>query len=129
MTDEPDNTPAFAPPDPSLRVGMDEHDRVVSDPGAPVIIGVSFDSQLKAQEYLIAMSRLRQEGVLQLKDAVTVTKQDDGKVAVEFTKLGGMKDHITVPVSHPFLMMDREVARQTIHFLKYGQFHEQEDAR
>lgn len=85
MTDESENRPAFAPPDPSLRVGMDEHDRVVSDPGAPVIIGVSFDNPLKAQEYLLAMSRLRQDGVLQLKDAVTVTKQDDGKVAVAET--------------------------------------------
>ena len=64
---------------------MDDHDRVVSDPGAPVIIGVSFDSAIKAQEYLLAMSRLRQEGVLQLKDAVTVTKQDGGKVAVTET--------------------------------------------
>jgi uncharacterized membrane protein len=85
MTEEPDSTSAFAPPDPSLRVGMDEHDRVVSDPGAPVIIGVSFDSAIKAQEYLLAMSRLRQDGVLQLKDAVTVTKQDGGKVAVTET--------------------------------------------
>ena len=64
---------------------MDDHDRVVSDPGAPVIIGVSFDSAIKAQEYLLAMSRLRQQGVLQLKDAVTVTKQDGGKVAVTET--------------------------------------------
>ena len=85
MTEESDSTPAFAPPDPSLRVGMDDHDRVVSDPGAPVIIGVSFDSAIKAQEYLLAMSRLRQQGVLQLKDAVTVTKQDGGKVAVTET--------------------------------------------
>ncbi|MCH9837046.1 DUF1269 domain-containing protein [bacterium] len=85
MTEESDNPSAFAPPDPSLRVGMDDHDRVVSDPGAPVIIGVSFDSAIKAQEYLLAMSRLRQEGVLQLKDAVTVTKQDGGKVAVTET--------------------------------------------
>ncbi len=49
MTEESDSTPAFDPPDPSLRLGMDDHDRVVSDPGAPVIIGVSFDSALKAQ--------------------------------------------------------------------------------
>ena len=54
-------------------------------PGHRVIIGVSFDSAIKAQEYLLAMSRLRQEGVLQLKDAVTVTKQDGGKVAVTET--------------------------------------------
>jgi len=85
MTEESDNPSAFAPPDPSLRVGMDDHDRVVSDPGAPVIIGVSFDSPIKAQEYLLAMSRLREQGVLQLKDAVTVTKQDGGKVAVTET--------------------------------------------
>ena len=82
MTDESDSTPTFAAPDPSLRLGMDDHDRLVSDPGAPVIIGVSFDSPLKAQEYLLAMNRLRADGVLELKDAVTVTKQDDGKVAV-----------------------------------------------
>lgn len=85
MTDEPDRTPAFAAPDPSLRLGMDDHDRMVSDPGAPVIIGVSFDSPLKAKEYLLAMTRLREDGVLELKDAVTVTKQDDGKVTVTET--------------------------------------------
>lgn len=85
MTDESDSPPAFAAPDPSLRLGMDDHDRLVSDPGAPVIIGVSFDSPLKAQEYLLAMTRLRGDGVLELKDAVTVTKRDDGKVAVTET--------------------------------------------
>ncbi len=85
MTEGEETPPAFAPPDPSLRVGLPEHDRVVSDPDAPVIIGVSFDNALMAQEYLLAMGRLRQDGVLQLKDAVTVTKQDDGKVAVTET--------------------------------------------
>jgi len=85
VTEELDNESVFAPPNPSLRVGMDNRDHVVSDPGAPVIIGVSFDSAIKAQEYLLAMSRLRQEGVLQLKDAVTVTKHHGGKVAVTET--------------------------------------------
>lgn len=63
-----------------------------------------------------------------IKDALSLCP--DGNRAHFVThSLGGMKDHITVPVSHPFLMQDREVVRQTIHFLKYGQFHELEDAR
>lgn len=84
--DVPSSAPAdgFAPPDPELRVGLDD-ERVVSDPDAPVIIGVSFDNRLKAQEYLLAMGRLRQQGDLDLKDAVIVTKNDDGKVMVTET--------------------------------------------
>lgn len=85
MTEKPDEETAFEPPDPSLRAGIDDHDRVVSEPGAPVIIGVAFDSPLKAKEYLLAMTRLREEGALDLKDAVTVTKQPDGKVVVTET--------------------------------------------
>ncbi|WP_041297864.1 DUF1269 domain-containing protein [Ilumatobacter coccineus] len=86
MTDDSTTSPApFDPPDPSLRAGLADDHRAVSDPDAPVIIGVSFDSALKAQEYLLAMGRLRQDGALDLKDAVTVTKNDDGKVMVTET--------------------------------------------
>ena len=35
---------------------------------APVIIGVSFDNRLKAQEYLLAMGRLREQGDLDNRD-------------------------------------------------------------
>lgn len=47
---------------------------------------------------------------------------DDGKVAVERTKIEGMRDHISVPVSHPFLMKRRSVLRQVLCFLQRGHF-------
>ena len=45
---------------------------------------------------------------------------DDGKVSIENTKLEGMRDFIAVPVSHPLLMKDEEVIRQTLQFLSDG---------
>jgi uncharacterized membrane protein len=78
MTDRP----AFDPPDPSLRAGIEPDARVVSDPDAPVIIGVSFDRQVMAQQYLLAMGGLKESGDLDLQDAVIVTKHDDGSVKV-----------------------------------------------
>ena len=48
--------------------------------------------------------------------------EDDGKVAVERTKLEGMKDHIVVSASHTFFPSNKEVQKQTLYFLKNGNF-------
>lgn len=47
---------------------------------------------------------------------------DDGKVAVERTKIEGMADHITVHASHIFFPGNNGVMRQTAYFLREGIF-------
>jgi pimeloyl-ACP methyl ester carboxylesterase len=49
-------------------------------------------------------------------------KPNDGTIAVEETKLEGMTDHLTLPVSHFGLLTSRRVAQQTIYFLNHGKF-------
>ncbi len=48
--------------------------------------------------------------------------ENDGKVAVERTKLERMKDHIVVSASHTFFPSNKEVQNQTLYFLKNGNF-------
>ena len=48
--------------------------------------------------------------------------ENDGKVAVKRTKLEGMKDHIVVSASHTFFPSNKEVQKQTLFFLKNGNF-------
>ncbi len=47
---------------------------------------------------------------------------DDGKVSVENTKIDGMRDFISLPVSHPYIMQDEAAIAQIIHYLHHGQF-------
>jgi len=47
---------------------------------------------------------------------------DDGKVAIEKTKIEGMEDHIVMHVSHAFIMNDSDVMEQTWYFIIHGQF-------
>jgi pimeloyl-ACP methyl ester carboxylesterase len=52
---------------------------------------------------------------------------NDGKVAVEDTRLEGMKDFLVVHHSHPFIMQSEEVIGQVISFLKSGIFRKAEN--
>ena len=52
---------------------------------------------------------------------------DDGKVSLANTQVAGMCDFISVPVSHPFIMQDDTVIRETLHFLNHGRFSQSEE--
>ena len=58
--------------------------------------------------------------------STTLAHPDDGKVSVESTKVQGMTDFITYPVSHPFIMRKAAVVRQVLTFLGTGKFNHNE---
>jgi uncharacterized membrane protein len=53
--------------------------------GPETLVGISFDDNFRAQEFLTAATRLGAQGHLILKDAVVVTKSVDGQTTVRET--------------------------------------------
>lgn len=51
---------------------------------------------------------------------------DDGKVSVDRTMVEGMKDHIVVHTTHPFMLKNKNVLQFTLNFLRSGAFNDTE---
>ena len=47
---------------------------------------------------------------------------DDGKVSISNTKIAGMKHHLIMSVTHPFMMQNKEVIKQVKYYLQHGIF-------
>jgi pimeloyl-ACP methyl ester carboxylesterase len=52
-------------------------------------------------------------------------KPNDGTVAEEETRLESMRDHLLVHSSHMAMLLSKEVAEQTLHFVRHGCFRHQ----
>lgn len=55
-------------------------------------------------------------------NSLMIRGKDDGKVSVERTKVAGMKDHVIIHATHPYLMKNKQAIRYVIRFLKVGSF-------
>jgi hypothetical protein len=55
-------------------------------------------------------------------NSMMIPGPDDGKVSIESTKVEGMKEHVVVHRTHPFIMKARESIELTIRFLRSGSF-------
>jgi triacylglycerol lipase len=48
--------------------------------------------------------------------------KDDGKVSIDRTKISGMKEHLIIHATHPYLMKNKTAIRSTLQFLQKGSF-------
>jgi triacylglycerol lipase len=62
-------------------------------------------------------------------NSMMIAGKDDGKVSVERTKVTGMKEHLLVHATHPYLMKNKAVIENTIGFLKTGSFGQTDSRR
>jgi hypothetical protein len=94
---------------------------------APFLLGASapawrepVDTSLDPRFEVGAIAGTRPFGLGRL--LVRLPHPSDGVVCLEETRLPGLRDHLTLPVSHSAMLISSQVARQTAAFLRDGRF-------
>ncbi len=82
----------------------------------------SIPMSLKKVDYPVGIITGNKNAVFDGFFSKMIPGEDDGKVSVESARLDGMVDFLITPNEHTFIMSDDQVIRQTIYFLKHGQF-------
>ncbi len=57
-------------------------------------------------------------------NSLLIPGSDDGKVSLARSQVAGMKEHLVIHTTHPFIMKNREAIRHTLRFLQAGTFNE-----
>jgi hypothetical protein len=55
-------------------------------------------------------------------NSLLIPGRDDGKVSVARSQVKGMKEHLVIHTTHPFIMKNREAINNTLRFLQTGTF-------
>lgn len=94
---------------------------------APFLLGASastwrepFDTALDPRFEVGVIAGTRPFGLARL--LVRLPHPSDGVVCLEETRLPGLRDHLTLPVSHSAMLISAQVARQVAAFLREGRF-------
>ena len=80
----------------------------------------SLPNRLPPPDY--ALGVIAGSGSVNPAGSLLIEGESDGTVAVEHTKVEGMRDFLVVPHSHTFIMRGEDVAEQVIAFLRTGRF-------
>ncbi|HZR67477.1 MAG TPA: alpha/beta fold hydrolase [Burkholderiales bacterium] len=78
------------------------------------------DTSLDARFEVGVVAGTRPFGLARL--LVRLPHPSDGVVCLEETRLPGMRDHVTLPVSHSAMLISAQVARHAAAFLREGRF-------
>ena len=110
--------------------GTEVVDKLKNVPGIRWFNGPAFEqlgtddagiaAQLPPVDYEVGV--IAGDRTLNFINSMLIPGKDDGKVSVERAQVAGMVDFLITHHTHPLIMKAKDVTKQTVYFLKNGQF-------